>query len=252
MKQIGRAVRAFTLIELLVVIAIIGILAAMLLPALSSAREKGRSAVCISNLKQIALAINMYADDYNDYYPPSYIATVGDWPLFIAKYIAKSQTSYAPGTIDSSKAFLCPSGVQTMPGLPIRLMYSAHTTLFPADPANASVLWKRARVSRPSEVVLVTDGIQQNVFYAGTFDAAANFQGVAQSKVLYNPATADNVLSKTALSRDNLDCLNCPINVGMIRFRHHGNNGANFLFCDAHVESKQYGQLKARNFQYDQ
>jgi len=58
--------RAFTLIELLVVIAIIAILMAVLMPALQRAREGGKRAACLSNLKQLTLAWNMYADENND------------------------------------------------------------------------------------------------------------------------------------------------------------------------------------------
>lgn len=67
-----RAREKFTLIELFVVVAIIAILAAMLLPALNSAREKGQSIRCINNLKQLGTGFSMYQNDYDDYFPRSY------------------------------------------------------------------------------------------------------------------------------------------------------------------------------------
>src|ERR1700722_7640906 len=72
----GRAgLRGFTLIELLVVIAIIAILAAILFPVFSQAREKARSISCLSNGKQIGLALYMYVQDYDETYPQEHPST---------------------------------------------------------------------------------------------------------------------------------------------------------------------------------
>ncbi len=71
--------RGFTLIELLVVIAIIGILAAMLFPVFARARESARKIQCLSNVKNIALAVNMYLTDYDAFPPSESRSEVFDW-----------------------------------------------------------------------------------------------------------------------------------------------------------------------------
>jgi len=103
MDTMGR--RGFTLIELLVVIAIIAILAAILFPVFARAREKARQASCQSNEKQIALAILMYVQDYDEVLPGTYIYEVpGDvnWLFSFGALVYPY--------VKNAQLYVCPSG----------------------------------------------------------------------------------------------------------------------------------------------
>ncbi len=136
--------RRFTLIELLVVIAIIAILASMLLPALSKARERGRRAACSANVKQFAVGMILYEEDFKSYYVKGYVTkTYAQGVTTDAKESYYSTTYFAnkylgvklkaDGAInthppDMAKVLKCPS--QTFP------LTSSHYSIWAAAAVN--------------------------------------------------------------------------------------------------------------------
>jgi len=132
MKAINRRKRAFTLIELLVVIAIIAILAAMLLPALSRAKEKARITKCISNVKNLALASRMYSDDNNDQLPNGaygggFFFGSGLIPYLNLANVDQNQLTnfvYLTNLYNQQGVFQCPSFPKGFPTSQLGLQYT--------------------------------------------------------------------------------------------------------------------------------
>ncbi|MBU0478263.1 DUF1559 domain-containing protein [bacterium] len=156
-KRALRSVSSFTLIELLVVIAIIALLASLLLPALTQAREMARKAKCMSNLKQMGMALMMYSDDWDDWILPGYRAG-GSW------YSDLISTGYIKG--NQGEVFKCPSDTNFKVILPVteggynsnNLSYGINFYYLGSPDSEALPPWRKMHeVKNPTETIWVGD-----------------------------------------------------------------------------------------------
>lgn len=232
---------AFTLLELLVVISIISVLAALMTPAISMAKQKASATQCMNNLKQIGLAVMMYGDDYKVYPMGADGINMVHWNYSISANLSKLKLTTWDFPNLRSPALYCPSSSIKASGTNVFCTYSVHERIFGNTWGAAWSGFPRVYPfdERTSQVIMGGDSAQNPASGGEARETFTWWGGLNTTD--YNPATANDPVVDYG---DNTDT---DPNLSKPRFRHSGR--ANFLFMDGHVQSMGPSDLRLGNMQ---
>lgn len=173
-QRFARIRRGFTLIELLVVIAIIAILAAILFPVFAKAREAARAASCLSNTKQLATSIMMYAQDYDELMPRAWVNVGPHIPAGMTlstNYVSWAEAVYS--YVKNTQVFQCPSKQYLQSQMVNKEFAMAYDGIgcpgCAMDINNPTAL---AAFDSPANTIMLTDGFTMDTWWTPANQAA--------------------------------------------------------------------------------